>query len=477
MRHIQRHLQRDIRRDFQQLDRTAALRQAHRPRPRGTRSALLVTLALATLAGACGSRESAATVEAAEASPRHIRVIWTERPEQHAIVSWTTMAATSANVVHYDTVSHAEGDRTYAFSVAASRNGAVTMRGDDVEEGVPPGWYHHAELEGLRASTDYYVAVESDGVLTEERWFRSAPDDDRPFTLISGGDSRLGGDKPRYAGRTPHVDRQAMNARVAAILEANPEIIALAHGADWGTSADWRHLYWWLEDNEAIRTEDGRLLPFIVTRGNHDDAVGFNENFWLGDITDQNSYGYYYTTEIGTQFALFTLNTEISVAGDQSDWLEEELETHRPNKRWLMAQYHRPAYPAVKNFNAIEFSRVRQNWSPLFERYRLDLALESDGHALKRTVPIRDGKPAADGVVYVGEGGLGVPQRVPDSTRWFLRAPGMAASAHHVWLVDVRAESVQLKAVGIDGAVLDEYLLSPMSSADRRQLAGSVGSQ
>ncbi len=394
-------------------------------------------------------------------SPRHVRVIWTENPSEHAIISWTTMAATRSNIVRYDTVSHADGERAYAMSTPAVRNGAATLRAEDVKEGVPAGWYHHAEITGLRPATKVYVAVEGDGELTDERWFMTAPNDDRPVTLLSGGDSRMGGPQPRYAGRTPHVDRQNMNRRMAQLLTDNPGIIALAHGADWGTTADWRHLFWWFEDNELLRTEDGRILPLIVARGNHDEGVGFNEHFWLGDITDELSYGYYYTTHIGTAFSLITLNTEISVAGDQSEWLEEQLEALRPYRRWILAQYHRPAYPAVKNFTALEFTRVRETWSPLFDEYGLDLALESDGHSLKRTVPIRNFKPDADGVVYVGEGGLGVPQRTPDTTRWFLASPGMSASAHHVWMISADSSQLRARAIGIDGAVLNDYARAP----------------
>ncbi len=426
---------------------------------RSTRAALIVTGLL--LAAACGGERPAATTGNADVSPRHLRVIWTERPAQHAIVSWTTMAESNANVVRYDTVSHATGDRRYAFSATATRNGAATLRAEDRTMGVPPGWFHHAELDSLQPSTRYYVAVESDGVLTEERWFLTAPSGDVPFKLLSGGDSRMGGPQPRYAGNTPHVDRQAMNRRMAALLEANPDLLALAHGADWGTTADWRHLFWWFEDNELVKTTDGRVLPMIVSRGNHDEGIGFNEHFWLGDITDQNSYGYYYATGIGTHFALVTLNTEISVAGDQSEWLDETLGELRPTHRWVLAQYHRPAYPAVKDYNALEFARVRQTWSPIFEAHGLDLALESDGHSLKRTVPIRNEKPAADGVVYVGEGGLGVPQRTPDSTRWFLQSPGMTASAHHVWLLDVGADTLHARAIGIAGDTLDAYARAP----------------
>ncbi len=397
----------------------------------------------------------------ASPSPRHVRVIWTEDPSAHAIISWTTMAETRQNIVRYDTVSRGDGQRAYAMSAPAVRNGTATLRAEDLKEGVPAGWYHHAEITGLRPATKVYVAVESDGELTDERWFITAPNDDRPITLLSGGDSRMGGPQPRYAGRTPHVDRQNMNKRMAQLLAENPDIIALAHGADWGTTADWRHLFWWFEDNELLRTEDGRILPFIVARGNHDEGVGFNEHFWLGDITDELSYGYYFTTNLGSQLSLITLNTEISVAGDQSEWLEEQLQELRPAKRWIMAQYHRPAYPAVKEFTALEFARVRETWSPLFDKYGLDLALESDGHALKRTVPIRNFKPAKDGVVYIGEGGLGVPQRVPDSARWFLKSPGMTASAHHVWIVSVDSAQLRARAIGIDGVVLDDYSRAP----------------
>jgi acid phosphatase type 7 len=438
-------------------------------RPRRLPVGRLVGAAALLLTAACAAEQAPASASNAEVSPRHLRVIWTERPAEHAIVSWTTMAESERNQVRYDTVSHATGDRRYAFSAPATRNGAATLRAEDRTMGVPPGWYHHAELDSLRPSTRYYVAVESDGVLTDERWFITAPDGDVPFKLLSGGDSRLGGPEPRYAGNTPHVDRQAMNRRMAALLEANPDLLALAHGADWGTTADWRHLYWWFEDNELVKTSDGRLLPMIASRGNHDDAIGFNEHFWLGDITDRNSYGYYYATTIGSRFALVTLNTEISVAGDQSEWLDETLEALRPERRWLLAQYHRPAYPAVKDYNALDFARVRQTWSPIFEAHGLDLALESDGHSLKRTIPIRNEKPSADGVVYIGEGGLGVPQRTPDSTRWFLQAPGMSASAHHVWLLEIGADTLRARAIGIAGDTLDTYARAPRPAGQSLQ--------
>ena len=51
----------------------------------------------------------------------------------------------------------------------------------------------------------------------------------------------------------------------------------------------------------------------------------------------------------------------------------------------------------------------------LFEKYNVDLALESDGHCIKRTVPIRNGKQD-NWVVYVGEGGLELANAAPNKT-------------------------------------------------------------
>jgi acid phosphatase type 7 len=394
-----------------------------------------------------------------------VRVIWTHDPSGHAIISWTTMAPSTNNAIYYDSVSHSGEPGDYSFSTAAERYGKITITPMDTTEGVEPGWYHHGQIRNLEPSTRYYIIVESDGEVSEEYYFITAPTGDEPVKLLSGGDSRMGGDKPRYAGRTPHEDRRTMNRVMSRLLEENPDILALAHGADWGTTADWRHLYWWFEDNELVKTSDNRLLPFIVARGNHDEEIGFQENFWLADITDQKSFGYYFTTRIGST-ALLTLNTEISIAGDQREWLEEELEELMSGDtppKWLMAQYHRPAYPVAKEFSRHEFTRVRNNWTPIFDRYQLDLGLESDGHVLKRTIPIRNFEAHVDGVVYIGEGGLGVPQRIPVEGLWFVQEPGFAASAHHVWLLDISPDSLNIQAIGQDYDVIDEYTIYPKS--------------
>jgi acid phosphatase type 7 len=219
-----------------------------------------------------------------EHAPRHLRIIWTEDPSTNAVISWTTLHEHGKNhKVFFDTVSRGGDNLKYSFQVLASKNGAISMTDEDFKEGVPQGYYHHADLRNLKPSTAYYFVVETDDMVSDEFYFISGPEDDSPFSLLWGGDSRLGGPEPRYAGRTPHVDRQGMNRRIKSLMDEDPDILGFIHGADYGTTADWRHLYWWFEDHEIVIGEGNRLLPLIISRGNHDMQIGFEENFWLGD--------------------------------------------------------------------------------------------------------------------------------------------------------------------------------------------------
>jgi hypothetical protein len=90
------------------------------------------------------------------------------------------------------------------------------------------------------------------------------------------------------------------------------------------------------------------------------------------------------------------------------------------------------------------------------------MAFESDGHVLKRTVPIYQNKQdPVKGIVYVGEGGLGVKQRNPKKDRWFLRSPGYATSKHHVMTLEVTPSRMIYTVDLPDGTVFDKMELLP----------------
>src|SRR3546814_670761 len=262
-------------------------------------------------------------------------------------------------------------------------------------------YYHHSYLGNLKPSTRYYITVESDGESLGEYSFITAPADDRPVTLFVGGDSRLGADRVE-----DNNARRRMNTVMRQLFEAHPEIIALAHTADYTNRAYWSQLYYWLKDHfEKTTTADKRLLPIFPSRGNHDIDIGFEEMFWWPNR--QNDF--YYTANLNENTALVILNTEISINGNQRVWLEKELQTLRPKKRWLGAMYHRPAYPSVRAYEDGE-SR-RRAWVPLFEKHQLDLVSSGHDHSMKRTEHILNVNADTNGIVYISEGDLGVRHR------------------------------------------------------------------
>ena len=408
-------------------------------------------MAVATIAGgALLAAPALAPAQDGEAatSTFHHRALWIENPSSETVLSWTTSEEGSNHRVYWDTEAR-NGDITqYANETATFSDGKVTMKDDDWEW-VEPAYYHHVHLDGLEADTNYYVVFASDDAVSDEFHFRTAPDEDVEVSILFGGDSRIRGMEPYN-----HTERQQMNLRIRHLFENYENIIAFAHGGDYCMLADWRYMEPWLTDHEMTTTRDGRLLPVIPARGNHDRGIGFEEAFAWPEL-DRN---YYFETKLTPAVSLITLNTETELGGEQRDWLAGTLAAIAPERRWLAAQYHRPAFPSVRS--AADGIPRRTHWVPLFEEYGVALGMESHDHSLKRTVPIRSYAPDFErGVVYIGDGGLGAPLRNPDPDRWWLQEPGMVGSVYHVHVLTFGEEELHGRAYGMGGDVVDDFTI------------------
>ncbi len=379
------------------------------------------------------SRDLRADARLEGTNPAQWRLVWSEHPATRAVLCWNTVEAGSKHELKF----RRRGAGSFETNATTS---------DQYGDGKLH--WHRSELSGLRPDTEYEVQMVSDGRESPLMFFTTAPSDDRPFTLLFGGDSRSSSEH-----------RRAVNQMVAGLVEqsrANEEpaddILALVHGGDYiADGSDLSQWSQWMSDHELTVSDEGRLLPIIPARGNHDRGDLFNCVFGFPE-DDRNQY----VTTIADQLTLITLNTNESTAGDQARWLEDQLEKARPGTRWLLAQYHRPAYAAVKSPGS-----ALRDWVPLFEKFNVDLVCEADGHCIKRTLPIRDGRHDPTGIVYVGEGGLGVGQRTPKSDRWFVQPPGMVDQGHHVQSLTFRRDELLYRCILLNGEVRDEYRRRP----------------
>lgn len=413
-------------------------------------SPALIAACLPFLAGVSAMADEPGTVkEAAARSFMHHRVMFMDEPSTKAAVAWTTADELfESHGVYWDTESREGELGKYAFKTNTVRSRPYTLVAKDKDNKTPNSIGHHVLLEDLKPATTYFLVIVSGKYQSREFHFVTAPDDDRPFQLLFGGDSRRGPKWPEV-----HEDRRQMNRLMAGLLEEHPGIVALAHGGDYCAKAEWTFMTDWLSDHELTTTKDGRLLPIIPARGNHDRGVTFEEIFYWSDRKND----FYYATDLTKGAVLLTLNTEISHGGDQRDWLAKTLKENRAGgPRWILVQYHVPSYGSVKEYAQGESQR--RNWVPLFEEFGVDLVMEADHHSLKRTVPIyQDKENAEKGIVYIGDGALGVPQRAPDTSRWYLQSPGMASQGHHVHLLEFTPEKITGTAIGLERKIHDQF--------------------
>ena len=377
-------------------------------------------------------------------TPAQWRVIWTEDPARNATISWSTRAPGSRHYVCYDTESRGGDDSAYRQRKMVIRSGAYTL-GEKERGKVPGAFYHHVNLTDLRPSTTYYFVLKSDETVSRELHFTTAPGDARPFSLFYGGDSR-----------SDQAVRMRMNMIMSLLLEKNPGIIGFTHGGDYIVSGErWEQWEAWLSQHELTTSESGRVLPIIPTRGNHDDGPLYDQIFNFPGGKGRN----YFFTQLGTDAVLFTLDNcdrDAPVDPIQAKWLAAQLRWLRPANRWVTVSYHIPIYPAVKD-PVIE----KRVWPPIFDRYDVDLVMESDGHCVKRTVPIRGDRPDPTGIVYIGEGGLGAPQRNPHTSRWHIKPPGFVDKGDHVQVLDFSDTGLRVRVLFSDGEVPDDYMMKP----------------
>ena len=320
---------------------------------------------------------------------RHRRLIWTDNPQERALVCWDTPVEGANHRVYYDTVSRKGVVNAYKNSQVATANGAYARepgkKGGEKEAAKPDLYYHHAQLTGLKPGTTYYFVMASGPAVSDELHFRTAPAADEPLKIIFGGDSRTGRDT-----------RQKINRLIAKTAAEDDSVLAFAHGGDYVVSGSnltkWKL---WLDDHELTITSQGRILPLIPARGNHESRGPlYDQIFGSPGGVGKN----YYATQLSPEVLLITLNNCINTGGAQKEFLKASLEK-AANIRWRVAQYHIPVYPAVKKQRA---DKGLADWVPLFETFNLALACEADGHCIKRTVPIRDGKEDPTGVIYIG---------------------------------------------------------------------------
>ncbi len=346
-------------------------------------------------------------------------------PATSIVIGWNQISGTNP-VVYYGTTDYGTTYQNYNFSKTPDR--VVSYKGMTNT---------FARLEGLQPNTAYYFVIRDSQGTSQRFWFKTAPADKSRLSFIAGGDSRN--------NRTP---RQNANRLVAKL---KPHAVLFGGDmTDDDTNSQWQT---WFTDWQLTIASDGRMFPIIATRGNHEDS-----NNSIYHLFDTPSSSVYYAITFGDNLVrTYTLNTEISISGNQTTWLQNDLRTVGQGVTWKMAQYHKPMRPHV--WYKAEGNTQYSNWAGLFYDYQMNLVVECDAHTVKTTWPLRPStsfgsdegfvRDEENGTVYVGEGCWGAPLRTNSDNKSWTRN---SASFNQFKWIFVDENTIETRTIRVDNA-------------------------
>ncbi|MBQ4818623.1 fibronectin type III domain-containing protein [Aquimarina sp. MMG016] len=362
-------------------------------------------------------------------STEKYRLTWREDPATTMVIGWNQISGSNP-IVYYGTTDFGTNYNSYPSSKTVDRT--VSKKGMN---------NNFARLTGLQPNTAYYFVIKDNEGVSERFWFKTAPDDPNTrLSIVAGGDSRN--------NRTP---RQNANKIVAKL---RPHVVLFGGDmTDDSTNSQWQN---WFNDWQLTIGSDGRMIPVVAARGNHESANDIRDLF---DITTAAGGEYYALSFGGNLIRTYTLNTEVTPAGTQGTWLENDLTAHAAGHFWAVAQYHRATRPHQSGKS--EQNDQYEAWSKPFYDHAVQLVMESDSHVVKRTWPIKpstasgsdEGFIRADTdpkrAVYVGEGCWGAPTRSANDSKNWTKAAGSFNQFKWLW---VDQDKIELRTVKVDNA-------------------------
>ena len=369
-----------------------------------------------------------------------------------AIVVWTTRQPGAATV------------RYAAAGGAPVTAAAQTEVFTAAETGLGFDFYQHeAPLSGLAPSTRYTYDVfmsNVDVTAGQDAFTTAPPTGTGTVRFIAFGDSGVGSTAQRQLAVQMESEPFDLAIHTGDVAYGTANMIG---GGSYAQYDDWVFGIYrsWL-----------RSHPISPTIGNHDEEIGlaraYRDVFVLPDNGATSAFPdhaeRFYSFDYGPVHFV-VLDTELAFTDTnrrqaQLAWLEADLSS--TSQPWRIVTVHKPPYSASAAHGSD--LAVRQAFSPLFERYGVQLVMSGDDHNYERTVPLRAFTSNGTAVTYVVTGGGGAALYQSGTNYWTARS----ASIHHYLRVSVASCVLQVTAHAADGSDVETFAI------DRCEAAGDV---
>lgn len=313
-----------------------------------------------------------------------------------------------------------------------------------------PLWAHQVEISGLAAAREYVFGVLRPG-LRDHAEVRFRTPGAHQVRFLAFGDSGAGSEPQR---------------ELAVLMQAE-EAELIVHTGDLAYTGGTFPAF--LERHFAIYADLLARTPLFPCLGNHEYGEPGARAYMALNRTPAagvppEDQGRYYSFDWGpVHFVALDSNAGLIAAaegrGRMLEWLDRDL--MRTRQPWKVVYFHHPPYASGRHDGNPISALARNVLVPVLERGGVQLVLNGHEHSYQRSRPIRAGRVAGDGVVYVTTGGGG---------GGLYPAPGgelleFCASTHHYLRVAASASELRAEAVLVNGAILDAFAWRPPRAA------------
>lgn len=415
---------------------------------------LIVAAAIAISAG-CLSASPTDPIEST-AAPKHITLTWTGNPATSQTITWQTDEPVDGQV------------RLALKEQAALSRPAKLLHAE--MKAVPTNrgtrYVHSINLTKLKPGSSYAYQVGGGSTWSELLSFRTAPAAPGQFTFLVFGDSQS-------------INYQTWQSVLRQAYHAHPDAAFITCVGDLvDVGQDYAQWDAWFSAGKGIIDS----VPVMPLTGNHESysperrfspPVLFTSQFSLPQNGPDGLKEQAYSFDYG-QVHFVVLDTQ---AGEQREflpdllqrqtrWLEKDLK--QANKPWTIVFMHRPPYDN-KSFR--DNPAVREAFTPLFDRYQVDLVFTGHDHVYARTYPLRGGAPAPRGTVYVAAGRSGSKTYSTVSANPLNEVFYNPQAEPNYLTVSVQAERISIRALTQSGLVIDAWTLEKAKGKEKGKTA------
>ncbi|MFV2120619.1 purple acid phosphatase family protein [Streptomyces sp. Act-28] len=385
----------------------------------------------AVVAGAAAGPVLWARPGAAATPPSGLHLAYGADPGREMVVSWSTPASVRNPRLLLGDASGQYGQVVAVESVPSP--GLATVQ-------------HHARLSGLTPNARYYYRASHDG--------GTGPEFD--FTTAAPPSSRSG--KPvRF---TAFGDQGTSNGKVAPVLpvisrfgpDLHLHVGDLSYASNTGglrasetaSGLQYRPGVWdtWLGGIQPVAAR----IPWMPVLGNHEmeptrSELGY-ESYFARFVLPDNGVPHpvgptTWSLRIGNVAFVALDGNDASaeivrnhdyLGGRQEPWLDATLSAYRGDPRvdWIVVGFHHCAFCSSSRHGSD--AGVRDRWTPIFDRHRVDVVINGHNHMYERTHPVRGGRvgayapkgatvhPESDGTTYLVSGLATEDEPLPDQS-------------------------------------------------------------